>query len=412
MGKDFLRTRLYNSDGEGGTINQWKRVVSKLKSLGANRSEQLLFNGDSETNEKEWKEEKDKAEFKGVTNTSINTLEDALKFCDADLEKWEPIRWVFNSWDVSNKDGNKFTNYQVKIWFQLRVNTVTDFKNNILQEIQSKEVPLKHIVKGKEYSITPMIADHHLGREAFDTQNMKFIWSMEDAIGEYNNAITYTLDNIDTKNVAEFIFPIGNDLLQVDNSNNSTTKGTPVQSGEFWHNLLQYSYHTTKNNIKRLSKYAPVKCYMIPGNHDFDSVFSLGMALSAYFENDKNVQIINNGILRHYHSFGLNLSGFTHGNEKNPIRLHAAMSTDCPGDFGQSKYRSFYIGHLHKNSKRSIIDLELKEEYNGVEIEVCPSLTPTDRWHYKNLFIGNLRRSKIFVNHITDGKVKELYYNL
>jgi hypothetical protein len=52
----------------------------------------------------------------------------------------------------------------------------------------------------------------------------------------------------------------------------------------------------------------------------------------------------------------------------------------------------------------------IKDEYFGVE--VCLLLFPTDRWHYNHLFIGNLRQSKTFIWHPSDGLVKEVYFNL
>lgn len=72
--------------------------------------------------EKYWEENSKEAvwEYNSTTKT-LETLEEALEFCDADLDKFEVDRYVFNSWDVTMKIGDtpvKRTNYQVKIWFK------------------------------------------------------------------------------------------------------------------------------------------------------------------------------------------------------------------------------------------------------------------------------------------------------
>ena len=71
---------------------------------------------------KYWEENSKEAVWEyNSTTKSMETLEEALEFCDADLEKFEVDRYVFNSWDVVMKIGDtpvKRTNYQVKIWFK------------------------------------------------------------------------------------------------------------------------------------------------------------------------------------------------------------------------------------------------------------------------------------------------------
>lgn len=77
-----------------------------------NKKSEITFSENVKKGEAEW-------EYKG--ETVITTLQDALKFSQVDLSKWEVERHVFNSWDVTmkDKDGNSFkrTNYQVKVWF-------------------------------------------------------------------------------------------------------------------------------------------------------------------------------------------------------------------------------------------------------------------------------------------------------
>jgi len=365
-------------------------------------------------NKRTWSETEETAELTAVTRRVIHTKEQAIEVAEVDLSIWEVERFIVNSWGVTNGAGEYYTNYQVKLFLRRIKETTEDISSRLCKKIaQSSSKSLsRHIIKKQELSIEPNITDLHLGRFAFDEKTMSHTWSLEDAAFHYNQAIDSTLDQIDTKNIAEIVLPTGNDLIQIDSSNNTTTRGTEQMNREFWQTLFEYSFHMTKNAIERLSKLAPVKVLMIAGNHDFDSTFSLGVALAAYFRNNKNVEVVNKGLLRTYHRFGDNLTGFNHGDVRAPMRLHAAMTKDVPELYGATRFHSYHVGHLHKNSKKTIFDFVEKDEYFGLDVEICPSMTPTDAWHYKNLYIGNLRRSKTFVNHRTEGKIAEFYYNI
>lgn len=73
-------------------------------------------------NKEYWEENSKEAVWEyNSTTKSIETLEEALEFCEADLDKYEVDRYIFNSWDVTMKVDDtpvKRTNYQVKIWFK------------------------------------------------------------------------------------------------------------------------------------------------------------------------------------------------------------------------------------------------------------------------------------------------------
>jgi DNA repair exonuclease SbcCD nuclease subunit len=180
----------------------------------------------------------------------------------------------------------------------------------------------------------------------------------------------------------------------------------------FWQNLFSYTEQMVSMSISRLARIAPVYIYMVPGNHDNNSTFSLGEVLRARFAGIDHVHIDNTPIQRKYHRYGNTLLGYVHGNEGKKNDLYSMMALDRPEDFGRTKYRHYRVGHLHKNARSVMMKIDMKDEQGGVELEICPSLSPVDEWHYKNLYIGNLRRSKAFIHDPEKGCVRELYYNL
>ena len=97
-------------------------------------------------NKNSWEVKEDSATWEYEGTRSIQTLDEALAFCKADMKKWEVKTWRFNSWDVTMniptfKDGKKVeskpvttTNYQVRVEFKPKDNSdeiAEDFKQQL-----------------------------------------------------------------------------------------------------------------------------------------------------------------------------------------------------------------------------------------------------------------------------------------
>ena len=72
-----------------------------------------------------------------------------------------------------------------------------------------------------------------------------------------------------------------------------------------------------------------------------------------------------------------------------PIKdLHNMFMLEAAELLSQSVYRSFRVGHYHKNKRLKWVDTDT---IAGVDITVLPSLSGTDAWHFENGFVGNMR---------------------
>ena len=103
----------------------------------------------------------------------------------------------------------------------------------------------------------------------------------------------------------------------------------------------------------------------------------LAVALSAMLDNlyDNNDRIIihSQATPRHYLRHGKNFIGVTHGNQTKDKDLPLIMASDRAKDWGETKYRYFYRGHDHHDSR---------EEYNGCIVEHFRTLAPSDAHAY------------------------------
>lgn len=335
----------------------------------------------------------------------ILTEAEAVEFFEVDTERLEVVKAIFNSYPVGQKQ-----RYQVKLITALkkpvfdRVKFLREFLADIPKQTRKS---LRRPKNGRAVEI--MVTDLHLGKVGFDPEDLSFNWSLQQAQEAALSAVEYFIEKAGP--AEQYILPVGNDLINVDGPQNTTTRGTPQMTGEFWQTIFTFGANLCRTIIQRLQEEAPVFVHMVPGNHDRQTVFSLGEVLSAYFENWENVKINNRPLLRKYHYWERVLLQFVHGDEGNAQRLRSAMTTDRPKEFALATYRACHKGHLHKNSRKSVFNLTTKDEVAGVDVEICPTLCPTDRWHYQNLYIGNLRRAKAFV-YEPGRLVEELYYTL
>lgn len=346
---------------------------------------------------------------------------DVANFFKIDTTVWEVERAVTNYWEQGAKitvDGKvlvaKTPLYQLKLTWRRKNQNIEKAKAILSEQITLPDFSsiTKIDTNGKTLSVQPMIVDLHLGKVGFNPDTMAFNWTLQEAAGHYKRAIEFFLSRLDLDEVAEFVLPIGNDYLNVDNSSNQTRRGTPQMAGDFWQQVFRFGKNLQIAVIERLAVIAPVKVYVVPGNHDEDSAFAMGEVLDAYFSAHPNVTVDNTPIKRKYHEFGANMLGMSHGHEFKMSKAMQTMATDEPLMFGRTKFRSFHFGHLHQSRINKVIDLAYKEEHFGIDVEICPSLSPTDEYHYKNAYIGNLRRCKCFVRHRDAGLEREIYYNL
>jgi hypothetical protein len=287
----------------------------------------------------------------------------------------------------------------------------------LISELAKPVKPIRvsvHTSKKKKKNglcLLPLLADHHFGKIAFSYRGDS--WTLDEARQVWESAIDYYLQESRQENINHIIFPIGNDLLHTNNDMNTTKKGTPMEVSHAFANLYAYVRDVVTASIIRLSEVSTVECVLVPGNHDEDAVLRLGDYLEGMFHGSDAVAINNKKYRRKYTRFGNSGIGFTHGEKVKPRDLHGAFSNDMPSLFAATKYRYFYVGHLHKNAsaKYATFD-ERRNEYMGTQIDICPSLCPTDRWHFDMNFTGNQRASKAALFHPSRGRVREFFFSL
>ncbi len=120
-----------------------------------------------------------------------------------------------------------------------------------------------------------------------------------------------------------------------------------------------------------LAKHAKVHVMIEIGNHDLASSIFLMETFALLYENEPRIKIDVSPQHYHYFEFGKVLIGTHHGHGAKPDTLPLIMASDRPAEWGRTKHRYIWTGHIHQ--KRVF-------EIGGVDVESFRVLPPTDAW--------------------------------
>ncbi len=282
-------------------------------------------------------------------------------------------------------------------------------KELLLKELKA-ELPIFPNIKvqaGKKYAYEINIPDHHFGKMAWDEESGAN-YDLKIAEQRYAAAIAELLSFVNLDDVERIIFPIGNDMINIDSRKNETFAGTKQDSDSRFFKIVRTVKEILIKSINSLSLIAPVDVIVVAGNHDPESMFMIGEILDAYYTSNKNVNVDNSPKQRKYYQYGLNGFQYTHGNEENHKDLGLIFATEESKLWGDTKFRFAKLGHFHKNKKLNYVSLD---EYQGFQVQVLPSLSSNDAWHSSKGY-NSMRQAKGFLYDKKKGQVAEYTHTL
>jgi hypothetical protein len=126
-----------------------------------------------------------------------------------------------------------------------------------------------------------------------------------------------------------------------------------------------------------LSAHSQVHVVVEAGNHDPSTSVFLALCLSIAYENEPRVTIDMAPTACHYFRFGSVLLGTHHGHQTPMANLPLIMATDRPTDWGTTRHRHWWTGHIHKNKTQPATSAQ---DYSGCTVESFRILPPPDAW--------------------------------
>lgn len=325
-----------------------------------------------------------------------------------------PDDYYLDSNVTGNVWGNDISgwNLQTKVRFK-RDTTIDalplleDMRRDIREGVPTYDPPV--IKRGEHRRLLECsIFDLHFGKASWFEETGQ-TYNMDIAERLFLSTIEQMAQMGEDEGVERFILVAGNDLGHVDNLQSTTTAGTPQDNDGHWREHFRRIRHMVKRGILRLHEVAPVDVLIVPGNHFRQSAYALGEALEDWFWNTDTVTVDNSPRERKYYRYGVNLLGFTHGNEEKTNDLPLIMANEAKAHWSDTYYREWHIGHYHKKRETRFLPVD---EHGGIRVRVIPSLCATDRWHYMKGYVGNVRSAEAYLWDYDAGLVAQYSVNV
>jgi hypothetical protein len=212
------------------------------------------------------------------------------------------------------------------------------------------------------------------------------------------NIIAATNHLVDIAPPSEYALIINvGDFFHADNVEAKTARsGHSLDVDSRWAKVLRIGISILTQCIdKTLTKHKYVKLICSQGNHDPHSSIMLSTCLAHHYRNEPRVTIETSPSKFHWHEFGKNLFGITHGDMAKPSDLPGIMAHDKAEAWGRTKYRFWFCGHIHHTQVK---------EYPGVLIESFRTLAARDAWHAASGYrAGRSMISDVF--HVERGRI-------
>ena len=206
-------------------------------------------------------------------------------------------------------------------------------------------------------------------------------------------------------NVDRVLFCIGNDVLHIDNVYNTTTKGTHQDTDGKWWEHYEVALMLYVKCIETLRQIAEVDVIHSMSNHDYQSGFHLAHTLKSWFRKTKDVSFDISVANRKYYNYGNNLIGLEHGDGAKMDKLPLLMAQEKPEMWSKSKFRYWYLHHIHHKVKHKWLDAK---DYIGVTVEYMRSPSSADSWHSRKGFCGAYKACEAFIHDKESGQVARL----
>lgn len=193
------------------------------------------------------------------------------------------------------------------------------------------------------------------------------------------------------------ILPLGDVFHMNDQTNQTPAHKHQLDADGRFVKVLQVGIQTFRHAILRaLEKHSRVVVRFVQGNHDPQAVWALAFSIAAYFDNEPRVEVDLSPAKHWFYRFGKVLIGATHGDTTKHPQLLGIMATDRAEDWGQTKHRYWYTGHVHSQGVT---------ELPGVVCESFRTLAAKDAYSAGSHYRAG-RDMRAIVHHRLHGEIE------
>jgi uncharacterized membrane protein YkoI len=308
------------------------------------------------------------------------------------IEEWDLISARNNIWNIYSKQDGIQVLYSSKItvkpkkeyiWNEEDIkklfNTIkTDFKNKInINSLQYKN--------NGNILIVP-IADLHYGlySDEYSTGNN---YNLKIAEELYYHTLNDIILRVKDKSFEKVLFILGNDFINMDNINGTTTKGTPQDNSGLYFEIINNAIQLAVNGIDLLTTIAPVDVLYVSANHDLHTMFGVMQTLKAWYKDNHNINIDDSPLPRKYYKYGKVLIGLSHNLKiKDALKI---ITSEAKDKWSDCNHMIWMLAHLHQQMNY--------EKQGYLEIMRLPTISGWSRWTNQMGYIQSEKKNKSFI---------------
>ena len=281
-----------------------------------------------------------------------------------------------------------------------------EFKAQILKEIKEYSPTFPKIERSKieePHLLVIDIADLHINKycEAYLTG---YDYNSEVAVKRAIEGTKGIIKKANGFDIDKILFVTGNDVLNTDNLNKSTTKGTPQDTDVNWYKAFLMAKECYIKCLELCLSVADVDVIHCPSNHDFMSGCFLSDTLESWFRNCENITFDITPKYRKYYKYHSNMIELEHGDKGSLNKLPLTMAQEQPQMWANTKFRYGYLHHIHHTDKTTF---KSSKDSIGVNITYLRSPSPPDLWHSDNQYL-NMIAAEGFVHSKNHGRVSQI----
>jgi len=292
----------------------------------------------------------------------IKTLDELIKKCKIDTEKWDITKYVQNYWGNAERPC-----YQVKAWLSKKKDEQV-FQDSFTSFLETYE-PISQDIISPKFDIEKANAtlvinkqDSHINKWDVDGDNNV---AMRLANIMYKVEVIVSQARL-SNNLDRITYIIGSDEFNSEFTS-ATTKGTPQQNTHTYHTSFKYICDHEVLMITLLLQHAVnVDVIYVAGNHDEYVGWHMIHWLESYFRDIDRVTFDSSPKYRKYVSYGNSAMMFNHGDAIKPAKLAGIF----PIEFRESwsNHENFYIFTGDKHH-------EISQDINGIKFYQIPAFS-------------------------------------
>ena len=269
------------------------------------------------------------------------------------------------------------------------------FKEGLIEDVQGKAEPTEkpRHEKSNDLLACYLLGDHHLGMLAWPPETGGPAWDLDIACTTLFNAVD-TLAHASNHAGTGVLVNLG-DFFHANSLKNMTGNDTPLDVDGRAGRIINRAGQLYKRLVTRmLESHDEVWLINVRGNHDPDAALWLNEMLKMYYESEPRVKTFDNYNKFLHFTWGDNLIALHHGDRINAQRIYESVTRNLAKEWGESKHRFAWLGHIHHKQA---------QEIGGMLLEHWNVLPSQDAWHSASGY-GSSRSMTSVLLHKEEGE--------